>query len=115
MRDLMREVILKKGVLVLVEEESSYSNAKPGSWILRESLLICLSDLFRLTAYETATLINTQLLYYALPPMNFANISNWIYQKSRIIQVHYIYIYIYNSMRIHFLNTSVFAGAVRFY
>ncbi|CAD8067421.1 unnamed protein product [Paramecium sonneborni] len=65
MLDYLRQILLHKGKLLIVENHSSY---------LRQALLLTLSYFFRINAYEVHNIFNNQLLFFNISNLPILNI-----------------------------------------
>lgn len=69
--DYLREVFLYRGKVLFVEEDNIYTSFKQKKIVLRTLLLFCLTYFFKCSAYETWSLINSQVRTILIHFLNY--------------------------------------------
>ncbi|KAL4475130.1 hypothetical protein ABPG74_001826 [Tetrahymena malaccensis] len=82
--DYLREIFLFRGKILFVEDNEINIYSPIDKLLLRNILIFCLTYFFKCSAYETLTLINSQVLFLQVP---YYCLNQIIYSSSHLFKI----------------------------
>ena len=84
--DFLRHCMIYRGVALFLDDYQYTTKTKP-DYFIRQIILLSISFLLQLSAYDSWTYINSKILFFKVKKELFLNLSQWIINQTILVNI----------------------------
>jgi serine/threonine protein kinase len=89
--DFIRHCMIYKGCILFIDDYQFQGVQFKPNFLIRSLIILSVSFILNLNAYDTWTYLNTKLLYFQLPIQDLSNLSTWVLNQSQVYNTIFSY------------------------